>query len=408
MKKITAIAVLFVLWASLTGLLAYGAYVSRHNADAVPSKLAEWKHEAATRADFISLWTKEKLSNAEASLSSAFAEAGRKAGETVRPTVNAGLSALSSLLDVHEHDVSATPPAALLASASPAATPVEPAATPVEPVPLTLTEMKRRSEEAMEREAMMAGQIEPAAQNPAWDLPQEELEAQAVLVPAQVTVVSSAQDGRIADMPFTNGDRFKAGDVLVAYDCAELEAEADIVRMQKALTGQKAEGSDRLFKLDIISDLDRLGALVEDRQAAAKTRLYRARLEDCAIKARFDGRVTNRLANPGEYTRTDRVLLEVASLEPLKAEFLIPSKWLRWINVGAPVSILLSETEQTYTARVVRIHGEVDPVSQSIQVVAALDPYQDPLLPGMSGKAVLRAADVQAAGISGFLQRRDP
>src|SRR5690606_18918172 len=148
-----------------------------------------------------------------------------------------------------------------------------------------------------------------------------------------------------------------------------------------------AKGTDKLFKLDIISDIDRAGAMVEDQKATVKNALYQARLKDCDIRAEFDGRVTNRLANPGEYTRTDRVLLEVASNETLQAEFLIPSKWLRWINIGAPVSVTIAETERTYTAKITRIHGEVDPVSQSIQIIAALDSYQDPLLPGMSGRA---------------------
>jgi RND family efflux transporter MFP subunit len=413
------IAILFLLWAGLTAMLAYGAYISRNDAQLIPSTLAEWRQDAIDGADAIVLAAQEKIedaqnwgreglekisalplathhkfSNVKESFAAELEKTAAIAEEKMRPAINATLSTLSSILDVHENKNISHDNAEIIA-----APPV------VENGQLTLSEMKRRSEEAMAMEAMLAAQIEPTAQTPPWGYPESDLEAQAVLVPHQVTVISSAQDGRIADMPFANGDVFKQGDMLVAYDCAELEAEAEIVRMEKVLTGQKAQGSDRLFKLDIISDLDRIGAIVQDGQAAAKTRLYRARLEDCLIKARFDGRVTNRLANPGEYTRTDRVLLEVASLEPLKAEFLIPSKWLRWVNIGAPVSIILAETEQTYTAHIIRIHGEVDPVSQSIQVVAALDPYQDPLLPGMSGRAVIAVNALRDAGIIGFLEQ---
>jgi len=230
------------------------------------------------------------------------------------------------------------------------------------------------------------------------------LNVEAVLVPRQITVISSSQDGRISDVLVGHGDTFKKGDLLIAYDCADLEAEADMVRIQKDLTKRKVEGSDKLFKLDIISDLDRLGAQVEDKQATAKAKLFEARLNDCQIRAGFDGRVTNRLANPGEYTRTDRVLLEVASSEPLQAEFLVPSKWLRWVNTGAPVSITIGENEQTYTAKIQRIYGEVDPVSQSIQMIATLDPYNDPLLPGMSGQATIDVNTIRGAGVRGYLE----
>ena len=134
--------------------------------------------------------------------------------------------------------------------------------------------------------------------------------------------------------------------------------------------------------------------------------MVESRLKDCEIRAEFDGRVTNRLANPGEYTRTDRVLLEVASEEALQAEFLVPSKWLRWVNVGAPVEIMVSETERSYRAGIVRIYGEVDPVSQSIQMIATLDSYRDALLPGMSGKVTIDLNAIREAGVRGYLETR--
>ncbi len=272
------------------------------------------------------------------------------------------------------------------------------------PPPLTLSELKKRKIE--DEDSLISAQISPSAGNepPQWQPEQNELFVESVLVPRQVTVISSSQDGQIKNIPFGHGDIFKKGDVLVSYDCDDLVAEADIVRAEKDLTRTKRQGSDELFKLDIISDLDRMSAKTEDTQADAKARLYEARLKDCQIKAEFDGRITNKLANPGEYTRTDRVLLEVASIEPLKAEFLIPSKWLRWINVGAPVEITLNETERNYIAKIERIHGEIDPVSQSIQVIAVLEPYEDALLPGMSGKAKVDVSLIRAAGVRGYLE----
>ena len=268
------------------------------------------------------------------------------------------------------------------------------------PPPLTLSEIKKRKSEG---DLSFVTSIEPAAA-PSWQPEQASLDVEAVLVPRQVTVISSSQDGRIAEIPVNHGDIFKKGDLLIAYDCADVRAEADIVKIEKEFTRKRLQGSDKLFKLDIISDLDRSGAQVEDEKADAKRKLFEARMQDCEIRAGFDGRVTNRLANPGEYTRTDRVLLEVASKEALQAEFLIPSKWLRWVNIGAPITITISETEKTYTARIQRIHGEVDPVSQSIQVIATLDPYNDPLLPGMSGSAVIDVNSIRDAGIVGYLE----
>lgn len=245
-----------------------------------------------------------------------------------------------------------------------------------------------------------AGVSEPSK----WEPEAQTLTIETVLVPRQFTVISSSQDGKIADIPFDNGDAFQKGDILVRYDCADLEAEASMADMQKTLANKKREGVDRLFKLDVISDIDRIGVESESKQADAKVKVYQARMDSCVIRAAFSGRVTKRLANPGEYTRTDRVLMEVASQEPLQSKFLLPSKWLRWVNTGAPVEIKLNETDRSYSAIVTRIYGEIDPVSQSIQMVATLDNYPDPLLPGMSGKVTLDIGRIRDAGIQGYLQ----
>ncbi len=232
------------------------------------------------------------------------------------------------------------------------------------------------------------------------------IEVEAVLIPRENTVISSSQDSKIKTINFDNGEVFKKGDVLVEYVCKDLRAEVDIAKSQQEVTQKKSAASYKLFKLDIISDIEKLELESESKQAEARTQLYESRMEDCYIRAEYDGRVVKRLANAGEFTRTDRVLLEVASLDYLKAEFLLPSRWLRWVNVGAPLEITLNETEKTYPARVKFIYGEVDPVSQSIQVTAQLDPYEDPLLPGMSGQTTIDVEAIRRAGIYGFLEQK--
>lgn len=274
---------------------------------------------------------------------------------------------------------------------------------------MTLSELKDLK---AKEEASAIANIEPAAgvdenEKPAeqeWKAEEAEIKVEAVLVPKQITVISSSQDGKISEIPFENGDSFKKDDILVRYDCADLEAEAAIAGIQRNLTQKKKDGVDRLFKLDIISDVDRLSVETENEQANAKIALYKAKMDSCVIRARFDGHVTKRLANTGEYTRTDRVLMEVASDETLQAQFLLPSKWLRWVNKGAPIDININETGRSYPAKVTRFYGEIDPVSQSIQMVATLDDYKDMLLPGMSGQATINVNKIKDAGIKGFLQ----
>jgi hypothetical protein len=72
------------------------------------------------------------------------------------------------------------------------------------------------------------------------------------------------------------------------------------------------------------------------------------------------------------------------------------------LNIGTELEIFINETDRTYGAKIVAIHGEVDPVSQSIQVVAEMEDYHEELLPGMSGRATFNAQTTRN-GVDGFL-----
>lgn len=237
-----------------------------------------------------------------------------------------------------------------------------------------------------------------------YDLEEDSIEVEGVLVPKRATIISSSRDGKIAKINFDNGDIFRAGDVLIEYECGDVKAELEVAEAEKEFSQKRTMRNEKLLKLDIISDIEHLGIKTEDIKASAQAKIIENRMEQCYIRAAYDGRVTNRLANEHEYTRSDRVLMEVGSLENLEIEFLLPSKWLRWINVDAPVTLEISETQEQYKAKIQRIYGEVDPVSQSIQMSAELEPYQTPLLPGMSGTITIDINAVREAGIKGFLE----
>jgi len=239
-----------------------------------------------------------------------------------------------------------------------------------------------------------------------YKIEESTLDVESVLIPHATTVISSSREGKIQSINFDNGQRFKKGDILVEYACNDARAEVEIAKTQEQLAQEKKTASYKLFKLDIISNIERLELETETKQAQARAALHKSRLQDCFIRAEYDGRVVKRLANPGEFTRTDRVLMEVASLDTLKIEFLLPSRWLRWVNIGAPIDVTIDETEQTYSAQISHIYGEVDPISQSIQITAQLDKYDDPLLPGMSGKTTIDINAIRKAGIIGFLETK--
>jgi RND family efflux transporter MFP subunit len=261
--------------------------------------------------------------------------------------------------------------------------------------------------------------IEPTSGNPiemnaepaeeglkySYEVDVNEMGTEGVLVPKEKTVISSSRDGKIAYIYVDNGDTFSKGDILLEYACVDAKSEKEIAIVEENLRKQELDTTVRLLKLDLISGLEEKKAIIENKKAEARTSLYSSKVDDCIIRAAYNGRVIKRLANPHEYTRTDRVLMEVASDDDLDIEFLIPSKWLRWINIDAPFTVTVNETDEQYEAQIVRIYGEVDPVSQSIQVRGTLKPYKQRLLPGMSGNVHLDINTMRDAGVTGYLEQ---
>jgi RND family efflux transporter MFP subunit len=227
-------------------------------------------------------------------------------------------------------------------------------------------------------------------------------QVQAVLAAKRSAVLSAGIDARIIDYHFKSGDHFNKGETLVEFDCGVDRARLRELQARQALSERQLQAYNKLKKLKTVSDLELETAVANNAQNLAQIEQINQRLILCKIPAPYDGIVMRTMANNYEFSQTGHVLMEIASREPLQAQFLVSSVWLRWLNIGTPVSIYIDESGKKYDASLVRINGEVDPVSQSVQVVAELSSYNEELLPGMSGKATFDTGNSDAADKFGY------
>lgn len=230
-----------------------------------------------------------------------------------------------------------------------------------------------------------------------------EHQVQAVLVAKRIAVISSTIDARLRRFPLSSGDTFEKGDLLAEYDCGVDYARLNEIKARQRLAKSQLDAYKQLKDMEVASNIELVQARENHAQATAQIDQVSSRLKLCKIIAPFPGRVVNKTASESEFVQTGRVLMEIASREPLQAEFLIPSVWLRWLNVGTPLQVYISESDKYYNARVSRIHGEVDPVSQSVQVDAEIEDYSEVLLPGMSGRATFAPETVYKKPGFGFM-----
>ena len=226
-------------------------------------------------------------------------------------------------------------------------------------------------------------------------------EVQAVLSAKRKAVISGAMDGVLKKVPFENGDLFKKGDILAQYICDFEAAKVREIQARLRASARKIDAFQRLKTQDAVADVEYISVKEEHEQLKAVLQQSVARRKFCSIKAPFDGRVTDKLVSNHEAVKSGRVMMEISSLEPLQAELLIPSMWLRWLNTGASLHLRIHETGKDYDAEIIGIHGQVDPVTQTVRVVAEISEYEEELLPGMTGKAIFQ--EPRNRDMDGFL-----
>lgn len=200
-------------------------------------------------------------------------------------------------------------------------------------------------------------------------------------------VVSSEIAARVERISVRDGDAFKAGKLLVSFDCRTLQAQLDKAVAARDGTHQQLETVRRLNELNSVGKLEADQAEAKAREAAAEVRVVQSTLGKCRIAAPFSGRVVQRLAADHQFVNAGTPLLALVDTSAIEVRLIVPSRWLSWVKAGTPFQIRLDDLDKTVDAKVARVGARIDPVSQSVGLIAVVTGATAGLLPGMSGWA---------------------
>jgi RND family efflux transporter MFP subunit len=191
----------------------------------------------------------------------------------------------------------------------------------------------------------------------------------------------------LAEAKFLPGMSFEEGELLVAFDCRRQHAEASAADAARRSARVQADSKDRLASRGAAGRDEAQIARADAERAEAEHSAHLARLRGCRIEAPFAGRVVELNARALELAPADKPLIVILDDRRLELEMVAPSSWLSWLRVGAPIEFTADETGETHAARLSRIAAEVDPVSQTVRLIAEFRDAPGRLLPGMSGAA---------------------
>jgi membrane fusion protein, multidrug efflux system len=204
------------------------------------------------------------------------------------------------------------------------------------------------------------------------------------LTEATIAVDYSA---RVTKLPVLEGQAFKTGDVLVAFDCKKFNAEISAARAGARAAELVFSNNRKLAARGALgaNEVEISGAQAAKAQAEAQA--VQARTGSCSFKAPFDGRMEQRIVQEQETPGPNQPLIKIVDTSRLEIETILPSKWLRWLKPGATFSFKIDETGETLNGEIIRVGATVDAVSQTIKAFGKIKTRDGSVLPGMSGTA---------------------
>jgi membrane fusion protein (multidrug efflux system) len=181
------------------------------------------------------------------------------------------------------------------------------------------------------------------------------------------------------------GDRAKKGQILATLDCKSASAQSQAQKMQaRALSAtQEAIANEAgrlsgLLKGGYVSpnEVERRTAESASKQAellAANARMVRASLEvdDCILRAPFDGEVADRMLDPGGFARPGSPILTIVDREKVRILVDVPEGDFAVVAERTPVRVRLVALVSEVTGVIARrapaadsgtrtVHAEID------------------------------------------------
>lgn len=224
----------------------------------------------------------------------------------------------------------------------------------------------------------------------------EEQAIRAQLSPVTYTTVAAELAAKVDKFDFREGESFKAGQVLVTFDCKAQQAQYQKSKASMSIAERNYLTNKKLLDLGSVGRIEFENSQSEFSKAKADADELGALVAKCKIIAPFNGRVAEQKVRAQQFVQAGQPLLDILDSSALELEFIVPSKWSTWLVNGYDFQVKVDETGKSYPAKITRVGARIDPVSQTFKVAGIVNGEFADLTPGMSGIVEIKPPSVSA------------
>lgn len=200
-------------------------------------------------------------------------------------------------------------------------------------------------------------------------------------------MISSELVAQVKTLPFKEGERFKAGEIILAFDCRRYKADLRAAEAEIETARVKVKTNTALKRHNAVGSEELEISKAKLNQAVATKESLSVKTDQCVINAPFDGRVVERKIHEYEIPEAGSPLIKIVKDGNLEIDLIVPSNWLPWLHRDQTFQFKVDEIGAVLDARILRIGAVVDPISKTAMVTAKLVAPTPAIRPGMSGTA---------------------
>jgi RND family efflux transporter MFP subunit len=195
----------------------------------------------------------------------------------------------------------------------------------------------------------------------------------------------------------------KRGDLLATLDCRDTSAANQAVAMearavdarQKALAAESARLQELLAKNYVSANEAQMRAAASQAEAATleakKARVAQSSIEvnDCVLRAPFDGEVATRTMDPGGFVRPGMPIVSVVDRDIVRFTTDVPEIDFDAVPPGTKVRISVPATKQEILGTISRRAPAADPSTRTVHFEVDLPDHDARIPVGTTGEAEL-------------------
>lgn len=248
-----------------------------------------------------------------------------------------------------------------------------------------------------------AAEIKPPVRTVAVVKPPRIEHARAIRISGQTqadkrAVLATRAAGIIAELPVTEGDRVKAGDLILRLESEEKPAAIETATQRVSQREAELEAAQQLSKTGNLAKLQLATAVSALAEARSQLEMARADLERTRIVAPFDGIVDDISVELGSSVIQGGEIAIMLSLDPVIVKGEISERDLSHIKIGDTAqAVLVNGAEVEGTVRY--ISREATAATRTFRAEIAIPNPEGKIPAGMTAEITLRSAPVDAVAL---------